>query len=98
VLEHAVVLEVEGDGIGAWVPDLPGCIAVGGSHDEARRLIAEAITLHLDAMLDQGTPTPVPVSRCEYVRAATRSGQTAGRVTGAALQPTVCPRRAQPIA
>jgi len=69
--DYAVVFEVEGDSIGAWVPDLPGCVAVGGSHDEARRLIAEAIALHLEAMFERGTPAPVPSSRCEYITVAT---------------------------
>ena len=39
---------------GAYVPDLPGCVAVGGSLDEVRRLIREAIEFHLDGMREDG--------------------------------------------
>jgi predicted RNase H-like HicB family nuclease len=73
MIDYAVVFEEEGGSVGAWVPDLPGCVAVGGSHDEARRLIAEAITVHLDAMRAHGAPAPAPSSRCEYVTVASHT-------------------------
>jgi len=43
------------------VPDLPGCIAVGNSREEAERLIREAIEGHLQAMREFGIPIPEPI-------------------------------------
>ena len=43
VAEHVVVIEHEGDARGAYVPDLPDCVAAGRSHDEVGKLAAEAI-------------------------------------------------------
>ena len=35
---------------GAYVPDLPGVIAVGDSRDEVEHLIREAVEFHLEGM------------------------------------------------
>jgi predicted RNase H-like HicB family nuclease len=43
---------------GAEVPDLPGCISVGEDLDELRGMIAEAMRLHLDGILDDGGKAP----------------------------------------
>ncbi|HEX2201659.1 MAG TPA: type II toxin-antitoxin system HicB family antitoxin [Longimicrobium sp.] len=51
-MEHAVVIERGDTGFGAYVPDLPGCVAVAETEEEVRTLIREAIALHLDAMRD----------------------------------------------
>jgi predicted RNase H-like HicB family nuclease len=45
--KYAVVFERSADGWGAYVPDLPGCVAVGGTRAETEKLIREAIQLHL---------------------------------------------------
>jgi predicted RNase H-like HicB family nuclease len=45
---------------GASTPDLPGCIAVGGSRQEVEALIWEAIGAHLDAMRECGVVIPEP--------------------------------------
>lgn len=42
----------------AMVPDLPGCIAAGGSVEEVRGLIGEAIRLHVDLMRKSGERIP----------------------------------------
>lgn len=39
---------------GAYVPDLPGCVAVGETLPEVKTLIQEAIALHLEAMKEEG--------------------------------------------
>ncbi len=41
--DYVVVIEQEGDAWGAFVPDLPGCVAAGHSRHEVEELIAEAI-------------------------------------------------------
>lgn len=52
---------------GAYVPDLPGCVAVAESEAAVRRLIREAVELHLSELEADGEPRPPPSSRVEYV-------------------------------
>ena len=66
-MQYAIVIEKSATGYGAYVPDLPGCIAVGESEDEVRALIGEAIEFHLDGLREDGVPVPPPSSRVEYV-------------------------------
>jgi predicted RNase H-like HicB family nuclease len=62
VTEYVVVIEHEDDAWGAYVPDLPGCVAVGGSREEVEKLIAEAISLHIDSLREHGEPVPPPTT------------------------------------
>ena len=52
---------------GAHVPDLPGCIAVGETRDEALQLIREAIDLHIESLIQEGLSLPSPSSESEFV-------------------------------
>lgn len=49
-MEYDVVVERSDTGFGAYVPDLPGCVAVAATEGVVRLLIREAITLYLEAM------------------------------------------------
>ena len=69
-MKYAVVIEEGPKSFGAYVPDLPGCIAVGESRTEAVRLIQEAIEFHLEGMKQDGEPIPSPSSAVEYVEVA----------------------------
>jgi predicted RNase H-like HicB family nuclease len=51
----------------AYVPDLPGCVSVGDTLEEAKAEIREAIGFHLAGMREDGLPIPKPSSRAEYV-------------------------------
>jgi hypothetical protein len=42
-MDYVVILEKGKKSFGAYVPDLPGCVAVGKTKREALRLIREAI-------------------------------------------------------
>jgi len=66
-MRYAVVIEKSRTGYGAFVPDLPGCVAVGETIQEAEELIKEAIRFHLEGMKDDGVETPSPTSVAEYV-------------------------------
>ena len=44
-MRYAIVIEKGEKSFGAYVPDLPGCVAIGKSEEEVRRLIAEAIAV-----------------------------------------------------
>lgn len=68
--KYAVIIERGESGYGAYVPDLPGCVAVGETSDEVRALIAEAITLHVESLRRHGEPIPEPTSEVDYVQAA----------------------------
>ncbi len=57
-------------GFGAYVPDLPGCVAAAATLDEVRRLIGEGIAFHLEGLRDMGEPVPVPASLVELVEVA----------------------------
>jgi len=65
--EYVVVIEKSETGFGAYVPDLPGCAAVGQSRDETLALIREAIALHVESLSDAGEPVPPPTSTAERV-------------------------------
>jgi predicted RNase H-like HicB family nuclease len=69
VMRYAVVIEKGPSSFGAYVPDLPGCVAVADNFDEVKRLIAEAIQVHLEGLREDGEPIPEPSSICEYVDA-----------------------------
>ena len=66
--KYAVVIERGDTSYGAYVPDLPGCIAVGKTRAEVEKLIAEAITLHIENLLEHGDPVPEPSSEVEYIQ------------------------------
>ncbi len=55
---------------GAYVPDLPGCVAVGATREEVERLIGEAIELHLREMQEDGEPIPQPNSTAIEIEVA----------------------------
>jgi predicted RNase H-like HicB family nuclease len=66
----AVVIEKSSSGYGAYVPDLPGCVAAGGTREEVVRLIQEAIEFHIEGLKQDGTPVPPPSSSVEFVDVA----------------------------
>jgi len=45
---------------GVEFPDFPGCITAGVDLDDARRMAAEALALHIQGMLEDGEPLPAP--------------------------------------
>jgi len=66
-MRYLVVVEEGSSSFGAYVPDLPGCIAAGETKAEALALIREAIELHLDDLKSDGFPIPRPSSVSEIV-------------------------------
>ncbi|HEX9286287.1 MAG TPA: type II toxin-antitoxin system HicB family antitoxin, partial [Thermoanaerobaculia bacterium] len=61
-MEYIVIFERGEENYGAYVPDLPGCVAVGETKEEAAQLIREAIALHLAGLRREGLPVPEPSS------------------------------------
>lgn len=66
-MRYLVVLEQGPASFGAYVPDLPGCVAAGDTRDEALRLIREAIELHIEDLKQLGQPVPPPSSTGELI-------------------------------
>ena len=66
-MEYLVVIEKGASSFGAYVPDLPGCVAVGETRAEVTQLIHEAIEFHLEGMQEDGLPVPQPLSSGEMV-------------------------------
>ena len=61
-MRYTVIYESGPTSWGAYVPDLPGVIAVGDSRDEVERLIREAVEFHLEGMREEGMAIPPPSS------------------------------------
>ncbi|MBX3049898.1 MAG: type II toxin-antitoxin system HicB family antitoxin [Caldilineaceae bacterium] len=66
-MKYMVVIEEGEESFGAYVPDLPGCVAVGDTREEVLSLIEEAIGLHVEMLREEGIPLPPPHSASEYV-------------------------------
>ena len=66
-MRYLVVVEKGPTSYGAYVPDLPGCIAAGETKEEALSLIREAIELHVEGLKEEGQPVPAPSSTSELV-------------------------------
>lgn len=69
-MRYAIVIEQSENSFGAWVPDLPGCVATGGSVEIVQQRTREAIELHLAGMREDGDPIPPALARVNYVDVA----------------------------
>lgn len=63
-MKYTVVLEKGESSYGAFVPDLPGCIAAGDTKKETLDLIKEAIEFHIEGLREQGELVPKP--NCDF--------------------------------
>jgi predicted RNase H-like HicB family nuclease len=66
-MEYVVIIEQGDTSIGAYVPDLPGCVAVGESREEVLEMIREAIELHIESLRENGEVVPEPHSLVEKI-------------------------------
>ncbi len=62
----AIVHKEARSDFGVSFPDFPGCITAGKNIDEAKDMAQEALTLHIQGMLEDGEKLPVP-SRLEEI-------------------------------
>ena len=70
-MRYLVVIEESETGFGAYVPDLPGCVAVAATRDDGSRLIHQAVEFHLDGLKQDGLPIPTAHSFPDVVEIAT---------------------------
>ena len=69
-MQYMVVIEKGETSYGAFVPDLPGCVAAGETEEEALTLIREAIQFHLEDLQEQGVLVPLPAAKRALVNVA----------------------------
>lgn len=69
-MRYMVIVEKGESSYGAFVPDLPGCIAVGETEQEVIVLIQEAIQFHLEDLQSEGRPIPPATSKSMFVEVA----------------------------
>jgi predicted RNase H-like HicB family nuclease len=67
-MEYLVVVEKGKSSYGAYVPDLPDCVAVDDTRREVIKLIRGGIELHIEAMVKAGEPIPPPTSKSEIIK------------------------------
>ncbi len=56
----SVVFENGPNNLSAYAPDLPGCVSVGDTLEEARKNMREAIIFHVELVMEHGQPVPTP--------------------------------------
>jgi predicted RNase H-like HicB family nuclease len=66
-MQYLVVIEHGAASFGAYVPDLPGCVAVAESREEVEALIHDAIEFHIEGLRADGQPVPQPASTGQLV-------------------------------
>ncbi len=55
---YTVVIEKGTNSYGAYVPDLPGCVAAARTKASVLKLIREAIEIHVEDLRDTGAKVP----------------------------------------
>ena len=66
-MTYTVIIERGDASYGAYVPDLPGCVAVAETEAEVRELIGEAVAFHLEGLAADGDCLPEPRSVAETI-------------------------------
>jgi predicted RNase H-like HicB family nuclease len=49
-MKYTVIIEKGPHSYGAYLPDLPGCVAVAETEEEVKSLIKEAIEFHIEGL------------------------------------------------
>ena len=65
-MKYTVVIEKGKSGFGAYVPNLPGCVAVADTKKAVLKLIREAIEFHIEGLIEDGDS--VPEANCEFMQ------------------------------
>ncbi len=62
-----IIIEKCNENYGAYSPDLPGCVAVGDTLEEVEKNMREAIAMHIQGMIEDHEPIPVPQTTAKYM-------------------------------
>ena len=60
LIKYTVIIEEGPTSNGAYIPDLPGCVAAGKTRAEAIEPITEGVVYHLELMAEHGETIPQP--------------------------------------
>ena len=75
--KYLIVIEkTDGEGFGAYSPDLPGCYATGKSLETVERRMMNAIKAHIDQHLVDGKIVPEPKTVAAFMLAVSAAGTT----------------------
>ena len=74
---------------GVSFPDFPGCITAGTTLEEARQMAVEALTFHIQGMLEDGEPIPEPSSLDELANDPLRKNAVAVLISVPPAEKTV---------
>lgn len=83
----ALIRKDPGSDFGVEFPDFPGCVSARRDLDEARRMAAEALALHIQGMLEDGAPLPSPSSLDTIMNDATNRDAVAFLVDSVGAPP-----------
>ena len=77
-MEYIAYLHKDRDSdYGVSFPDFPGCITAGKTLDEASRMAAEALALHIQGMIEDGDAVAEPSKLDEIAKDAAKHGAIA---------------------
>jgi predicted RNase H-like HicB family nuclease len=67
---YLIIIEKANSNYSAYLPDVPGCVAMAKTIDEVKREIETALQMHLNGLREDGLPIPEPVAVADYVATA----------------------------
>ena len=67
-VKYVVIYERAVRNYSAYAPDLPGCVATGGTLAETEALMREAIAFHIEGLREAGDPVPEPSTRAGTIK------------------------------
>ncbi len=74
MIRYAVIIEKTQDGgYSVYAPDIPGCVGMGATKDEALANMTEAIQFHIEGLRLEGLPVPQPSAEAENLVFAEKS-------------------------
>jgi predicted RNase H-like HicB family nuclease len=72
---------------GVDFPDFPGCVTAGETLEDARRMAAEALALHVAGMIEDGEAIPAP-STLDAIMADPENAEAVILLVEAPIRPT----------
>lgn len=65
-MRYTIVIEKSTNNYAAYVPDLPGCVATGPTEQDVISEIRQAISLHIESLLEHGETVPQPQCSAKF--------------------------------
>jgi predicted RNase H-like HicB family nuclease len=66
-MKYIVVVEKSKTGLGAYVPDLPGCVATATTRARVTSLIRKAVVVHIHGLIEDGIEVPKPIATASTI-------------------------------